>query len=604
MTRLDAEQHKAVHCTDPKILVLAPAGSGKTTVLVERIARLVSEGVQPDRILAITFTNKAADEMRHRLGARCSSPVADRLNISTIHAWAVRILRRHANLVGHTPGFTIYDDEDHTALMIEAVNAVGVKHKAKTLTGMLGAANRQGKRGHVIGHYRRALKRYNAIDFDGLLRLLKEVVSHPEVQKGVTAVLDHVLVDEYQDTSRFEVDLLNRVRTVFGTLNPANLFLVGDPMQAIYAWRGADPMSITKAASSDVTVIKLRNNYRSRPAIVHASNLIANAGGSPLGTVLSGRGPTGPTVGPWAGDLIIDGFRNGAERAMAIATYVEARSPHGSVLVLGRSWRALNAVAAAIERRGVEFDMPKKDGDVWRSHAMRWLVAMMRCTHNPDDPYAARRVCAWPVQHGDPEEVYAASEAPGPAVLNIEEQVGWDPRLEFLAKTRSAAGSIAEAWSVVGKTPLGYANAIVAEINPYEMLARRGLPKRADQLQEGIAALASWTTRRVSSNGIANIETFLEWYAFRDVRDWTLTPEPANVQLLTIHAAKGLEADFVVVTGMDEGGFPRDKQDGPRRAEELRVFYVAVTRARDQLLLIWNHEKGPSPFLSLVQDCQ
>lgn len=575
----DPFQARAITCRDRRILCLATAGSGKTETLIARVVHAMGH-VAPNQILAITFTNRAAEEMRMRLVER-TGPAARRVRISTFHRWAAQMVRVHAPLCGRSPSYVIYDEDDRALLLSLLAQQLGVKTRARKADSIRCAALRQGFGPLLDKTYAATLARHDALDFDGLIDSLATILDNAEARRAIVKQLRYVLVDEYQDTSRSQVHLLRQVRDVFGQLDPPNLYLVGDEMQAIYGFRGADVAGIRDAAADEaVTVLRLPVNYRSTRPIVDLGNAVARSGGSPLGDATPGR----PDADDWAGCVHVQGHADDVERSAAIASDIIQRvqdgEPEADIMVLARRWGELDGIASALSAAGVQHTIPRRTADAWGSHGMRWLVSLMKLAINPDDVVAACRVAAWPTPIASPSSVYAIADARGLAGLHAAH-----PRKRF-------AGPLAD---YLGAEDRG-------AVDLADRLVRRSYHPEIDT---ALNMIDQWHRDRVFAGAGTSARHFVAWYGLRDVQDGHPCDVPEGVRLLSIHAAKGLEAPVVHITGLDAGAFPHGKDID----EDLRLFYVAVTRARDVLCLHWARSArspwgrpagGPSPFLDLI----
>jgi len=517
---LDEQQQAAVDSRSDRLLVVAPAGSGKTRVLTERVVRLLEEGgacqrcrgagcfddrygnvemcssclgsgegpCDPSRILALTFTRRAAAEMRSRISEEVGEAIASQLTITTFHGWAASVLRDWPALMGLRDGFTIYTEDERCDLLREIAGELRLKVPRRP-EALLDDEK-------VGALYRRALVRANAIDYDGLESSLRIVLQAGE---EVSERWDHVLVDEYQDTSAIQAAILTE-------FDPPNLFAVGDPWQAIYGFRGG---CVENLRAFDEQ-LQLGTNYRSGRAIVRAAGAIDQR------EVLARR-----DGGLVECHLLPDTWDVEREVARRCSEAVP-----GDVMVLARTWRELEQLQKQLR---VLCQLGKHDP--WETDELRRIVAELRLSINPHDIAAMR-----------------ALDLPNLAAIQA------------------------------GQQELGFE-------------ARQGLDWVEHDLVEG------WR----DENG-DDVEEFLAWYATRD-RIAELDPEA--VALLTVHAAKGLERPIVHVIGCDEGFWPRGDEE-----EERRLFYVAITRARDELHLyssdvrqVWNQSRpaGPSSFFEMVR---
>ena len=596
---LDASQRAAVEFDGRDALVLAPAGAGKTRVLTERVARLVEHGERPRSIVCVTFTTKAAREMRERLAARLGEPTAAEVYLGTFHAWAATIIRRHAERVGLDEDFSIFDESDQFDLTAHIAHMLDVEVRdGERVEKLIARAERKGKGETLRAMYADTLTRYNARDFDGLEETLLELFEqHGGVVEDVRRNAEHVLVDEFQDTSELQAQIL-------GALAPAHIYAVGDFSQSIYGFRGARVENMRDFAARDgVGVLKLSHNYRSGRDIVTAGNAIARACNSPLDGVQAGRDSAGRVE-------VIDA-RHVDDVAAAVAdnidsglTFQEMRP--SDVMVLGRTWREVLGVAELLRGRGIPCDVPLDAEDVWGSAPARVFVAALRFAANPRDLHSLRRVCAWPTSVA-PASVMSGLEAHCRGGRRrplgvLREKLGDDPRLVALATVADdveSSGSVSE-----------MARRFFETIGAEALLRDRGLTTQADAIGRVVESIDAWESVADASSAAE----FLRWFAFRRVGDGAEVSAEDDgggaVRCMTIHASKGLEAPEVHLLGCHRGGFPsRWSKTDEAIDEERRLFYVAVTRAADRLyaysadLRVTKkgvHTIGRSPFVALL----
>ena len=572
---LNPAQRGVVEETALDILTLACAGAGKTKTLIERIARRIETDTPPWAVLAVTFTNKAADEMRERLAVRIGKARAAQVWMGTFHALGNRVLQEFHEQVGFPDAVSLYDAEDVTDVLRLCAHTLGIVATGKNPDAeafrKAGAAAKKAE--SLENLYRATLRRYAATDYDGLEMHLLDLLKNPHVIEHFGRFRE-MLVDEYQDTNAIQDEIIEAVRAAAPRVR---IMRVSDPSQCIYAFRGSRIENVMEAAERPgMAVHRLAVNYRSGRDIVEAGNRIAADTGSPLGRV-----EPGPSAGP--GAVLHHQHQDPEARAAAIADRVQAHIEAGGaardVMVLGRTWAPLFPVAQAIESRGVPVNCPKGEADRWGSESMRWLVAAMRLWRNPRDGIALRRVLRWPagaVTEQQIQRVEAASKRP------ILEAV----RAEGLGAARLAFIGDPERMVDV-RDPGLFAERMVRESDARGILRERGLTTRGDELDNAVEMLRQWVVYRVedyqagrAADANVDIRRFLQWHAFREVRDAQKKEEAGGVQILTVHAAKGLEADVVHFVGPDRGVFPREGEDPA--GEELRLWYVGVTRARDE----------------------
>ena len=628
---LNPEQRAAVEHGDGPLLVLAGAGTGKTRVLVHRIAHLVSipppGGADPRGILAVTFTNKAAGEMKHRLrgllGAR-----ADAMWIGTFHATCARLLRRHGEAVGLTKSFVIFDDDDQMKLVEKLLKETGLDEQvsARTVLSRFDRAKNRGvdprsvKTGafddvieRIFPLYEAQLAKENAVDFNDLLLKTLKLFEHPDTRPALVTRFSHVLVDEFQDTNRVQYDLVRRLAEA-----TRNLTVVGDDDQSIYAWRGAEPRNLLDFDRDfpDALVVKLEHNYRSTQVILDAANAIIchnrdrhdkalwtdKGGGDPIEIYQAGdeRGE-GYFVAQSIRRMIDDGPCSPSDIAVLYRTNAQSR-------VLEEHLRAARIPAKVIG--AVSFFERKEVKDV---------IAYLRLLGNPSADSAFERVVNVPARGlGDTtvDRLRAAARA-GAASGLLEAArlaargeiagIGTAPRKKLHAFTQLLDGlrDVIAQGASVAETIIQVVDrsGLRSKLEADDSAESRD---RLDNLAELVTIASDFDDE---SEQPQTVDAFLERVALTAPADQSAGSDA--VVLMTIHIAKGLEWPIVFITGMEDGLFPslREREGQSEDAqleEERRLAYVAITRAREKLVLshartrrVWGEIRlqGPSRFL-------
>lgn len=546
---LSQEQQAAVDCTAPRVACLAAPGSGKTRVLVARIVRLLHEGVYPGEILALTFTRKAAREMRERLVAEAGK-AAGRVRLSTFHAWAAATLRDFAEQAHLDRQFTIRDDDDKADLVRWVGAELGLPHKS---------VRRLWEEPEVRQRYRQLLRECGAVDYDGLEEGLLTLLKQDPVRRALWARHAHVLVDEAQDTSRVQQDIL-------AALNPANLFMVGDPGQSIYGFRGAH-MSGFLAQIEGWERADLTTNYRSANSIVAAA--------SRLGAAMTTRGLEQVAAREDEGEAKLArwGYREDALESVAasVSSAVEQGVDPSTLAVLSPTWSHLTALSEQLDSEGVPHRIAKRAADLWDSGEARWLASVLRVARCPYDHVSLLQA----LNHGRvrvPLVAWAkarALAAQGTGITLADAVAQHAPEIVFAAE----------------EAETGEVDACVREL--LAVLRADHLDTRADRLDEVAQAAREWQWARGVGWG-----EWLDWYGVRNVEQDLEPTEAQGVTLATIHGAKGLEWDHVIVLGCDDGALPRPGEP----EEQRRLFYVATTRARESVTWVaWS--EAPSRFV-------
>jgi DNA helicase-2/ATP-dependent DNA helicase PcrA len=604
--RLNPEQREAVETVDGPLLVLAGAGTGKTRVLTTRFAHILLTGrAFPNQVLAVTFTNKAAREMRERVSAILGRP-AEGLWLGTFHALCARMLRRHADLVGLTSSFNILDADDQMRLLKQVMEAEKVDLKRFVPQAMMGLIQRWKDRGltpervtpaedsdfangrakKLYAQYQDRLRSLNAADFGDLLLYMTEILrSQPEVLAQYHRMFRYILVDEYQDTNLVQylwLRLLAQERK--------NICCVGDDDQSIYSWRGAEVENILRFEKDFVgaRIVRLERNYRSTaPILAAASGLIAHNEGRLGKTLRPGDEKAAndasaervSVVGLWdsdeegrmVGDRIETLRRDGhdlAEMAVLVRAGFQTRAFEERLITLGIPYRVVG---------GLRF---------YERAEIRDAIAYARVLHQPADDLAFERI------------VNVPRRGVGDQALRSMHERARERRIPLAA----AAASLLEDGGLRGRVRDGVKDLLAGFARWREGLARDGhivtlatmldesgytdmwkqdksaeAPGRLENLKELVRALADFET----------LAGFLDHVSL--VMENEERAESDRVSLMTLHAAKGLEFDTVFLPGWEEGLFPSqrtmDESGAKGLEEERRLAYVGITRARRRAII-------------------
>ena len=625
---LNPEQFQAVTVTDGPVLVLSGAGTGKTKVLTSRLAHiLASHKAQPWACLAVTFTNRAAREMRERVG-QLIGPVAEGIWLGTFHSIAVRILRRHPEAVGLSSNFTILDSDDQLRLLKQVMTEEGIDWRKWPPQAAMGAIQRWKDRGlgpdKVAGEdagdfaagrlkdlyrlYQERLLRLNACDFgDLLLHSLTLFLTHPDVLDEYQNRFRYILVDEYQDTNIAQYLWLRLLAQ-----KHRNICCVGDDDQCVYSWRGAEVGNILRFEKDfpGATVVRLERNYRSTPNILAAaSTLIAHNEGR-LGKVLR------PGIEQGAGDLIrVRGVWDGDEEARMVVGEIESDWRAGAKLSDMAILVRAGFQTREFEERLISTGIPYRviGGPRFYERAeIRDAMAYLRLVVSPDDGLAFERVVNLPKRGlGDAalQAVHVLSRARSLSLFEAARLLVETDELK--PKPRGAlSGFIADVmrWrSQLDSLPHGELTALILDESGYlEMWKRDKTPEapgRVENLGELISAIAEYES----------LQTFLEHVALVMENDEKALGD--RVVVMTLHGAKGLEFHTVYLPGWEEGVFPHsralDESGAKGLEEERRLAYVGLTRAKKRVLIsfaanrrIYNQWQNnlPSRFVDELPD--
>ncbi len=622
---LNPEQYAAVMTEARHALVIAGAGSGKTRTLTYRVAHLLESGVAPWRILLLTFTNKAAREMLERV-EQLTGIAAGQLWGGTFHSVANRVLRRYAERLGYAAGFTIFDSDDQRALMRALVKAHAGKTtkadrfpKPELLLSVLSLAHNTGRDwpsvlasdyGHLEKHaetigtifeaYARRKRESNAMDFDDLLvnfaTLLRE---HADVREGLREQFLHVLVDEYQDTNTPQEEIISLIA---GGAH-SSLMVVGDDAQSIYSWRGANVQHIFDFTTRypQAEVYRIETNYRSVPAILELSNAAIALNEKQFPKELQAARPQGNLPRP----TVVPAPDNRSEAwfvAQQIDRLMEQGMPGRDIAVLYRAHFHSMDVQMELTRNHIPYRITSGLRFFEQAH-VKDVVAFLRLLANPRDEVAFRRIATTFPRVGEATagKLWAGWQKAAEAWLAGHEGASTlgEPHSTIMAKVPVPAavrphwGAFLSAMDALHPeghtpTPTELVQAVHAYLEPY----LRNTYENYDERFEDLAQLA----RTVSDTN--DLDEFLAQVSLLSEVDNAATADDDCVTLSTIHQAKGLEWKVVFIIFLAEGMFPHRRVmeggDSAGLEEETRLFYVALTRAQDQLYLSFPRYNGHS----------
>ena len=608
---LNEAQRQAVETVDGPVLVIAGAGSGKTRVLTHRLAHLIGyHGVPADRLMAITFTNKAAGEMADRVQGLVGAQRAREAWVTTFHKTGVRILRRDGAALGLRSGFTIYDGQDVVRLVGRLAKDAGIDEKrlpprfianaiSRAKDELIGAAAyRTSASGHpedriaeVYVAYEAALRRANALDLDDLIvRTVELFREHPDVLERYQRRFTHLMVDEYQDTNRAQYHLVQMLAAT-----QRNLMVVGDPDQGVYSFRGATIRNILDFEQDypDATVIPLTRNYRSTATILRAANAV----------IAHNRARQPKDLWTDAGDGVLITRHHATDEqdeASFVVREVEDHVRRGGSLDDVAIFYRTNAQSRVLEDSLMRLSVPYRVvGGVrfYERREVRDVIAYLQLVANPDDDVAFRRVVNVPRRGiGDRSvealELHARAQQVSLTVAARDAELieGLNARavgavrafvtLVDALRTEAEHGMpvaelVAEVW---GRT--GYLKELQAE-GTIEALGREENVRELASVAHGVTAASDGPT-----GGQEGLQAFLDAVMLVNDQDQVVDGDGA-VTLMTLHTAKGLEFPLVLLTGMEDGVFPHVRSLGATAEleEERRLCYVGMTRARERLIL-------------------
>ncbi|MGQ9778528.1 MAG: DNA helicase PcrA [Bacillota bacterium] len=599
---LNERQREAVCHTEGPLLVLAGAGSGKTRVLTYRIAYLLAQGVPPGAILAVTFTNKAAEEMRSRVVALVG-PVAKKIWVGTFHATCARILRADGKEIGIDPRFVIYDVQDQVAAVKEALAKLELSEKdfppRSVLASISAAKNalvdpaayeqtaftfREKTVARLYPVYQEILRRCRALDFDDLLvETVRLFRTRPEVLRRYQDRWRYILIDEYQDTNHAQYVLVNLLAQKY-----RNICVVGDDDQSIYGFRQADIRNILEFEKDypEARVVKLEQNYRSTKNILAAANGVIdrNLGRKPKR--LWTENPAGEPV------VVRRTFDEREEALFVVGEIERLCREEGRALSEFAVLYRTNAQSRPFEEILIQRGLPYRVVGGLRFYErkeIRDLLAYLRFIENPADVLSFRRIVNVPkrgIGEVSVERVIDFAAEKGIDLLAAIARAEAIPELS--AKARAGLACFARAVTVAREagSVLATTKTILAESGYMDELRREGTPEAQARLEniEEFLALAGRFDRESEDPSLASFLETVTLVAEADEYD----PAAEAVTLMTLHAAKGLEFPVVFLVGLEEGLFPhlRAKEEGDLE-EERRLCYVGMTRAMERLYLTY-----------------
>jgi len=612
LEQLNPRQRQAVTVGAGPVLVLAGPGSGKTRVLTQRIAYLIAyEGVRPYQILAVTFTNKAAREMESRVDDLLGEPATQGMMIGTFHSTCARILRREADLLPVEANYVIFDADDQTRLVKSIIREFNLNEKLYRPNSVHGAISNA--KNELIGaddyptttyrdeivkrvyvEYQKRLIASNAVDFDDILvyaaRLLED---NPEVRQKYASRFRHVLVDEFQDTNMAQYTLIKHLASVHH-----NVFVVGDPDQSVYRWRGADWRNVQRFEQDfpDSQVILLEQNYRSRQNILNAAMGVINRARNRRRKQLFTERGEGEKL------FYYEAPDDYAEASFVVDTIAQLvagdQFEPGECAVMYRT----NAQSRLLEEAFLQARLPYRLVGAQRFYGRREvkdMIAYLRLAYNANDEASLSRIINVPARGIGSKtltSLYTAARGigitPGAMVLDLargSDSPYWEQFSSRAAIALGDFGVMLANWRAAAQTltVTELFDQITTDVG-YKDYLDDGTEEGAERW-ENVQELRRLTQEYITRT----LDEFLQDVALISDQD-TLTENINAPTLLTLHAAKGLEFGAVFIVGLDDGLLPHNRSfDEPEEMEEeRRLFYVGITRAKDKLYLIRSVQRG------------
>jgi len=601
VSSLNAAQREAVRALDGPLLILAGAGTGKTRTVTCRIAAMLDRGIPPERVLAVTFTNKAASEMRERIGGMVSRKAAKEMTVSTFHSLCVRLLRHGIDRLGYKRNFSICSGSDQSGLMKQLiVRKGGAKAKLKpeaVLAAMSRAKNAGNEAGDqedeffaVLGRaYENELRARNALDFDDLLlfgeRLLRE---HPEEREHFRQRFERVTVDEFQDTNSLQMRLLKQL-----VGPPFHVCVVGDDDQSIYGWRGAEVANILQFERHfpDPVVVRLEENYRSTEAVLHTANSLIRHNTGRREKVLRATRSGGAPVRIVA----MPGEDEEAEFVAEeiIAARGSSKRPLEDYAVLFRTNGQSRKLEEAMRERKIPYRVVGAQSFFDRRE-VRDVMAYAQLVGNPDADVALLRILNTPNRGIGQASAVLATDCSREHNCSVWTALCNEAFLgELSTKVANSVRKFTEAVRMArtevenGANPGVLLRRLIGDCDYVGWLARgcktdSERDERAENVYEVLNELEKLGMRGKS------LQDFLDQSALDGEREQDELEKKTGVTLITLHASKGLEFPVVWLVGLEEGVLPHKRSiDEGTRDEERRLLYVGITRAEEELTLTY-----------------
>ena len=608
LSHLNPQQLQAVTSTKGPILVLAGAGSGKTRVIIQRIAWLIQvEQVLPAEILAVTFTNKAAREMQDRLKDELRGQQKG-VQLSTFHSLGVQLLREHIDQLGYRSNFVIYDTqdqqsvikgimEDHDLEDSGLIDAKGVHYEiGQAKNRGLGPdhflhqrdSTRSTQVGQVFAEYQRVLKGCNAIDFDDILLLtLKLFEDHSEAMEPIRERYHYLMVDEYQDTNRVQYQLMCHL-----CQRHRNLCVVGDDDQSIYGWRGADIRNILDFERDfpEAKIIRLEQNYRSTPTILKAANQVISQNPQRMPKELWSQKPTGVPL-EW-----IEG-KDEAEELELVARRIKIQilrhgRSHSDYAILFRSNFQSRLIEETLRDSGIPYQVIGGTSFYERKE-VKDALAYLKVIHNHSDEVSLHRIINYPRRGIGKTSLIQANyycQLLRKPLFEICKQARQHSRIptEAAMSMESFAQMILRYRQRFQQEPLGEVlRELLSDVGLIRNLETQKVDPKTKEKRVGfVLELMRGLDRFVEQNPEKRLRDYLERVMLFTQNDREEESVSNQVTLMTLHSAKGLEFPYVFLVGMAEGVFPNQRSlDESGEEEERRLCYVGITRAREELTL-------------------
>ncbi|MFQ5456707.1 MAG: DNA helicase PcrA [Nitrospirota bacterium] len=612
LSELNPRQLEAVECTEGPLQILAGAGSGKTRVITYRIAHLIkNKGVPPWNIIAVTFTNKAASEMKERIDGLIKNNMKDIL-IRTFHSACLMILRREIGKTGYRPDFVIYDTGDQSALIKECIRELNINeelYKPKVISERISSLKNQlitpleytkyaiqfgleKKVKDIYELYQKKLYALNALDFDDLLMVTVDLFNRfPEVLENYQSKFRYIMVDEYQDTNHAQYRLIKLLADRY-----KNICVVGDEDQSIYRFRGADIENILSFEKDfpDAKIIKLEQNYRSTQTILDAAGIVVKQNSNRKGKNLWTENKEGEKI-------VCFEAMDEMDEASYLCRIInrlrrEEDKEYGDFCILYRINAQSRAIEDALRMEGIPYIII---GGLrfYERKEIKDIIAYIRIISNPGDAIALKRIINIPTRGIGKltvEKIERLSVERGISFYNALQEISRDNPVSGISK-RGIEGFLVlidELLKLKGRYPVSGLLTEIMERVKYKDYLRKEYGREAEDRLRNLNELRFALKDFENNNEPDDIKGFLDQVVLVSPTD-ELSDASSAITLMTLHSAKGLEFPVIFITGMEEGLFPhsRSLSDRSEIEEERRLCYVGMTRAKEKLYLTWSHRR-------------
>ncbi|MEZ4357430.1 MAG: UvrD-helicase domain-containing protein [Eubacteriales bacterium] len=599
--KLNSAQKEAVTASSGATLVLAGAGSGKTRVLTYRAAYLIEKGVLPYHILAVTFTNKAAAEMRERINTLVGSKG---MWIGTFHSICLRILRIDSDKIGYSSGFSIYDEGDVLSLVASCQKNLGfsedyinkkaarkiisdAKNKGKTPDELLSESASQIEEdiAKIYKEYEKAMKKNAAFDFDDLLLKTRQLLDNEEVLKKYSSKFEHILVDEYQDTNLVQYDILKKLSSFH-----KNIFVVGDDDQSIYGFRGADIRNILEFEKdfSSAKIVRLEQNYRSHQRILDVANSVIKNNPSRKGKTLFSELEL---LSPPVEFECENEFKEAEFIADTVSMHLQQGVLPNEIAVMYRTNMQSRVIEAQIKSRGIKYRVYGGFGFYQRSE-IKDLLAYLNLILNTSSNVSFIRASGSPKRGIGAKSLGTLSDE---ATLKDISMFEAGQNASSILPNKSAATVLSFVSLVEGfREKLSslsiseFVDTVLKESGLIASYEKEGTPEAKNRIDNLLEFLNGAYTFEQQNEGATLYDFMYESALISELDD--MGEKEESISLLTLHSAKGLEFDVVVLAGMQEGILPHAASLSEEKVdEERRLCYVGITRAKKYLYMTWGH---------------